>query len=76
MSDAQLFEYRFTRDDLLKEIDRELQQRRIVYPRMVEAKKISAATMTRRIAMMERIRAIVAGDDANVTAAAIRAAAS
>lgn len=63
MADAELFPYRFTRDDLIKEIDRELVQRGIVYPRLIANKKLSSATMHRRIAMMKRIREIIAGSD-------------
>lgn len=40
----------------LKEIERELAQRRRVYPRLIDAGKLSRATADRQTAILEAIR--------------------
>jgi hypothetical protein len=47
---------KFTMHDMLTEIERELAQRRRVYPRLIAAGKMSQATADRQIAIMEAIR--------------------
>jgi hypothetical protein len=42
--------------DKLKEIERELAQRRRVYPRLIAAGKMSKATADRQTAILESIR--------------------
>lgn len=46
-----------TLDDKIKELKRELGQRARVYPRLIEAGKMTQAVMDRQIAIMEAIKA-------------------
>ena len=46
-----------TATDKLREINREIGQRRRVYPRLVAAEKMTQQTADRQIAIMEAIRA-------------------
>jgi hypothetical protein len=49
----------FSTIELIREVTRELQQRRRVYPRLVEAHTLSQKLADEQIAMMEQILAIL-----------------
>lgn len=50
----------FTETEKLRELDRELGQRRRVYPRLVAAEKMTQQASDRQIAILEAVRADVA----------------
>lgn len=51
----------FTETEKLRELDRELGQRRRVYPRLVAGGRMTQQASDRQIAILEAIRADVAG---------------
>ncbi|WP_018266481.1 hypothetical protein [Methylosinus sp. LW4] len=46
----------FSSSEKLKEVERELAQRRRVYPRLIDANKMSRATADRQTLILEAIR--------------------